>query len=95
MTDKSSIFAELILIGNAARAGVARQLAGGDVVTLGSETFPVFLVPLLYVAAGIEAVAAALEEVAVGAPVWRDTNVDIVLIEGGDGGGRREEGVVV
>lgn len=95
MTDKSSIFAELVLIGNAARAGVAWQLAGGDVVALGPETFPVFLVPLLHVAAGIEAVAAALEDVAVGAPIGRDANVGIVLIEGGDGGGGREEGVVV
>ena len=69
----------------------------GDVLAVGGEAVPVFLVPLLDVATGVEAEATTLDEVAVGTPVGSTTGVDVVVVKGlvVGRGDRREKGVVV
>jgi hypothetical protein len=56
----------------------------GDVVALSKQPFPVFLVPLLDVAASVESKSSALKNMSVGAPIGYPTNVGVVLVDGGN-----------
>lgn len=67
----------------------------GDIEAAGGQALPVFLVPLFYVAAGVEVEASTLEQMSIGAPVGSLAGIDVVLVEGHGGGRGREQGLVV
>lgn len=56
----------------------------GDVVAFSKQSFPVFLIPLLDVATGVESKSSALKDMSVGAPIRCSTNVGVVLVDGGN-----------